>query len=132
MSEAIPFEIYDDNYDVDLTPVSLGTDHPNIGSFSALIIFRHMITNMGDLEQNNSQHRYENSAINIPTQLYSTTNGKYKSCSICIEDFNDDDDIIILECEHIFHGSCIEEWGHYKGNCPICRTDVEKENLESL
>ena len=136
MSEDIPFEIHDAmNQDI-LLPNSLGTDHPTVGSFDALVIIGHIVRNLQtdyDIDYDIDDipnHRYEHSTITHDTQLYSTTDGTHTLCPICQEDFVVDDEVMVLECDHVFHGSCIGEWGHYKGTCPICRTDVEKENPE--
>jgi len=46
-----------------------------------------------------------------------------KECSICLEEYNTNDNIIILDCNHIFHRECISKWFHNKDikNCPLCR-----------
>lgn len=53
------------------------------------------------------------------------TEKKHNTCTICQDDFNDDDIINILECEHYFHKSCISEWGKYKPECPNCQKDIK-------
>ena len=46
------------------------------------------------------------------------------TCAICISEFYESEDIVMLECysSHIFHYDCIENW-IARGNreCPICR-----------
>jgi hypothetical protein len=51
------------------------------------------------------------------------------SCSICLVDFEDESDISLTECSHIFHMDCITEWSRYKKDCPVCRKDL-KNKLE--
>ena len=49
---------------------------------------------------------------------------KYKACSICLEDYNEEDKLRLLKCEHGFHTECIDKWlleCNYK--CPVCRDD---------
>jgi len=48
----------------------------------------------------------------------------YKNCSICCDDFDDTSEIVITDCNHCYHQSCIEEWFKRKTNCPICRKDL--------
>ena len=46
-------------------------------------------------------------------------------CMISLEDFNDDDEVRILPCDHIFIKNNIDEWllnNSYK--CPICRKEA--------
>lgn len=52
---------------------------------------------------------------------------KEKRCSICLDDFNDKDLVYLLECKHLFHKICIDEWlTKYNYNCPICRKKLGK------
>jgi len=50
---------------------------------------------------------------------------KQDTCSICLENFKDDDDIkIISKCQHYIHSECYNLWYNNNPNnknCPICR-----------
>lgn len=52
------------------------------------------------------------------------TYGENLECSICLVDFEDQDDVSPLPCNHLFHKSCIEEWCTYKPDCPNCREKI--------
>lgn len=45
-------------------------------------------------------------------------------CSICLEDFKEGDNVITLQCKHIFHENCLTNWFIKKNTnkieCPIC------------
>jgi hypothetical protein len=47
-------------------------------------------------------------------------------CSICIDDFNDGEQILVLpRCRHGFHMDCIKPWLiERQGCCPLCKTNV--------
>ncbi|KAM0680917.1 hypothetical protein GINT2_000699 [Glugoides intestinalis] len=47
-------------------------------------------------------------------------------CSICFEDFVEEEEIRILDCGHYYHPKCIDRWliGHTK-RCPCCRGKIE-------
>lgn len=47
-----------------------------------------------------------------------------ETCSICLENYNDDSDVCILKCKHMFHRDCIKSWLKVKRNCPYCKTDL--------
>lgn len=46
------------------------------------------------------------------------------SCVICLEDFKINDNITILQCNHIYHYDCVSGWFMRTPNCPICRTNI--------
>lgn len=46
------------------------------------------------------------------------------SCSICLSDFKEDEDVKMLPCRHCFHQTCLEQWFHHSTNCAFCRFDV--------
>ncbi|KAI9077880.1 hypothetical protein K1719_040141 [Acacia pycnantha] len=50
-------------------------------------------------------------------------NIKTSTCSICLEDFDDDegDNISALPCDHFFHNDCIVGWLKTGHTCPLCR-----------
>ena len=44
-----------------------------------------------------------------------------KECCICLEDFNNNEKIIALNCGHNFHKKCIKKWLVRKNSCPLCQ-----------
>ena len=54
---------------------------------------------------------------------YLNSNEIQQECSICLESNEKDNCFGKLPCNHIFHITCILQWG-YKNNitCPICRS----------
>lgn len=43
-------------------------------------------------------------------------------CTICLED--EKEDLIKLNCNHIYHKDCIAKWISSNNSCPICRLSV--------
>lgn len=65
---------------------------------------------------------------NIPKIIFSTLDkNKYEyieslNCSICSDNFNDNDEIRLLNCKHFFHVECIDKWLlNYCNKCPVCK-----------
>ena len=60
------------------------------------------------------------------------------SCSICLLNFNVNDNLIKTDCEHYFHDECLNTWVNtaYSRNtnisCPICRTPISTNNSRDL
>ena len=48
-----------------------------------------------------------------------------ESCSFCIEEFENNDMVIRLPCNHVYHPRVIRAWLHTSPNCPLCRKRVE-------
>jgi E3 ubiquitin-protein ligase RNF115/126 len=43
------------------------------------------------------------------------------TCSVCLEQFQKNDDIVVLPCKHGFHPQCIDPWLNMHSECPSCR-----------
>jgi len=49
---------------------------------------------------------------------------KENKCSICLEEYIENNDIIKLNCDHQYHKECIKEWLKINNNCPHCRKNI--------
>ena len=45
-------------------------------------------------------------------------------CRICLEKFIKNDKITKTQCCHWFHYDCLSEWGKYKQECPLCKSEL--------
>jgi|EP00942_MAST-04A_sp_MAST-4A-sp1_P001227 hypothetical protein len=43
------------------------------------------------------------------------------TCTICLSDFEDGEELSFLNCKHRFHTECINEWLNRSGFCPNCK-----------
>jgi len=89
--------------------------------------------NMGDLgnllehlpsQPNEELPRRENIQADISSQLYDTTEQKFDNCVICTKEYENTDTVSVLNCGHVFHPKCIEEWCKYKATCPLCKAGI--------
>lgn len=48
-------------------------------------------------------------------------------CVICLEEIPNHIKIYDLDCKHVFHIECIEQWKNYGTTCPLCRADIKIE-----
>lgn len=62
----------------------------------------------------------------LPTQKIADTDhlGEQTSCSICMEEFKDGDELKTLPCLHFYHDHCINAWLKNDNSCPICKTPI--------
>ena len=80
--------------------------------------------------QNSQTLEKTNKEIKILSQRFCSINNLYdeNTCRICLCEFENDDVLSKTDiCNHIFHNTCIIEWGYYKTTCPICRTEILQE-----
>ena len=50
-------------------------------------------------------------------------------CIICQENYKIGDNYIELPCKHFFHDNCIKSWIKTKTICPICKLQLDGNNL---
>ncbi|QRV92604.1 Zinc finger RING-type protein [Ceratobasidium sp. AG-Ba] len=44
-------------------------------------------------------------------------------CLICLDDYEEEQDLRIMSCKHMFHKDCVDRWMETgRNNCPACRT----------
>lgn len=53
------------------------------------------------------------------------------SCSICLCEYEDLDELRHLPCDHYFHQECVDEWLKLKRTCPLCLFDISHANRGS-
>ena len=76
----------------------------------------------------------------LPVYKYKATEGKSeekkKICAICMDDYKQEEDIMILPCLHQvnlkayvyqFHNECIVKWFNESKECPVCKNEVKVE-----
>jgi hypothetical protein len=70
--------------------------------------------------------RYK-SALQNYLELHETSelNHLDQECSICLDGFISQENIVKLDCQHSFHSTCIKEWLKKELICPNCRSPLE-------
>jgi hypothetical protein len=48
------------------------------------------------------------------------------NCAICLSDYEKDEEIRFLRCNHHFHSECIMEWLVKNMSCPFCKQEIDK------
>ena len=52
-------------------------------------------------------------------------------CSICLEEFNKNDNKVVTSCNHVFHKHCLQECMKANlTNCPLCRENILNEPVQ--
>jgi hypothetical protein len=77
----------------------------------------------------------ENELNNIPTKTFKDIETEIKDknnkCTICQDEFRDNDTVRNLACEHIFHTDCVDNWlTQHSHKCPCCRKEAKTYNAK--
>ena len=54
------------------------------------------------------------------TDTSETTPSTHRECPICLEAFENGEEVRWLECCHVFHKACIQEWFKSRSRCAVC------------
>jgi hypothetical protein len=52
-------------------------------------------------------------------------------CIICKEEFEENEKVNHIPCEHTFHNNCIKQWLKVRNTCPICRYEFSSDEFEN-
>lgn len=69
--------------------------------------------------------------VHLPNNISWISNGhalehQDVECAICLSKVEEDDEIMELRCDHLFHLNCLEMWLPYRHTtCPLCRFNME-------
>jgi len=71
----------------------------------------------------------------IPISKYADLEDKIKnmnvSCTVCQDDFNTEDKVRVLPCEHLYHPDCIDDWlKEHSYKCPCCRKPAAEHSAK--
>jgi len=47
------------------------------------------------------------------------------NCAICLSDYEVNDDIRYLPCNHHFHSGCVDQWLLTNKSCPFCKREID-------
>jgi hypothetical protein len=52
---------------------------------------------------------------------YRSGNAADNVCAVCLEEFEEGTEVIVLPCKHGFHTNCLTPWLKMHSECPYCR-----------
>ncbi|KAL6343441.1 hypothetical protein AAG906_024806 [Vitis piasezkii] len=86
----------------------------------------------GSRESNHKERTKRNSSIGSkilgrPWKLQLNTGSKSNGemCSVCLEDFEGEQQMMELSCSHKYHSNCLMPWLASHPHCPTCRNPVQ-------
>ena len=139
MSSRIRFRVHTEEYQEEVIPMDTFEQFQFDSAPDALIAIMNMMHVLEPMfisefdplrialqnSENDLQlRRNDNVVVLVGTQSYDTTDKKYDECSICTDKYEKKDEVSVLDCGHIYHSKCINEWGKYKPSCPVCKREI--------
>ena len=120
--------IYDIDYDINNEDTVLNNvfslrNINNLLNLNNLINTNNLYDNFEDVKVTLKQKELQPSLLQY-NHLNQEQKNIQNKCSICQEEYNNEDNIRKLKCDHIFHINCIDVWLlEYNYKCPICRNE---------
>ena len=59
--------------------------------------------------------------FSVVEEIVVRNQGSVDNCPICLESYHGDQEVLLLECRHIFHKPCSMKWFDKHSHCPMCR-----------
>jgi hypothetical protein len=128
------FETYDrisSEYSPYIEPSSQASSYPSQTSSSTILgnvlmsaFYTYMSSSSSSSEEKEEKEDYHRTE---PFIVVSKISSSEKECPICFEEYHNEqnnlnlNNVVITECGHLFHKTCIKEWIKEKPNCPVCR-----------
>jgi hypothetical protein len=92
-------------------------------------IFSQMILNhnggfgtMEDIKLILTKEELDKIPVNIYKDISPELKEKKDSCTVCREEYHDNDNVRTLRCGHVFHTECVDNWlMNHSHKCPCCR-----------
>ena len=88
-------------------------------------IITEYVSDMSLRESQESIHEECRVDVDLPYTIYSNIEDrKDDKCAICLDIFDSDSKVCLLNCGHVFHKDCIKNWVNIKNTCPTCRVTI--------
>ena len=73
------------------------------------------------VEFRNKTREQINELLREQSKVYINKEEKDEECPICLENYGKNKKLIKLNCGHIIHSECWNQWKKHKSSCPLCR-----------
>jgi len=85
----------------------------------------HIVMQHGDIQTGASKSIINKLKL---TKYNETTISKEDSiCAVCLGEYEQDEELRHLPCNHHFHSLCIDQWLSINKVCPLCKKDIQNE-----
>ncbi|PHT97516.1 hypothetical protein BC332_33557 [Capsicum chinense] len=114
-------EFSDEDYDT--TGSRLTDDATDLAILIELLQL--LVANVVEGSEDGEEATEETLANMMKTRTHCGTDDGGETCAICLCEYENDEAIGTLECQHEYHARCIKQWLlKGKRSCPLCRSSV--------
>lgn len=53
-----------------------------------------------------------------------TSPDEEEKCAICLGGYEEDEEVRVLPCQHVYHVECVDQWLKVKHLCPVCKKSI--------
>jgi len=100
------------------TPHQQATPSDNGSAASPMPYHRGLVGGGADSASDNGM------AEKTPSRSWTVATGDEElCCSVCLVEFDKEDEVRVLDCSHVFHKDCIDQWFTGSTVCPLCKRD---------
>ncbi|XP_011501015.1 PREDICTED: uncharacterized protein LOC105364709 [Ceratosolen solmsi marchali] len=97
---------------------------PRSETYIHIADFRHIVCARGgatqdSIESHTFPHKYKR------VKDVENKEDAIEKCTICLSEFEENENVRRLPCMHLFHIDCVDQWLCTNSCCPICRVDIE-------
>ncbi|EAS00853.3 C3HC4 type (RING finger) zinc finger protein (macronuclear) [Tetrahymena thermophila SB210] len=85
--------------------------------------------NMEGFDYSNDGGLNENQLKDFPVHKFQKKPGMSQdllNCPVCLCEFEEGEEVKILDCCHSYHSNCIDEWLKKNTHCPVCKQDMKQ------
>ncbi|KAK4488629.1 hypothetical protein RD792_004398 [Penstemon davidsonii] len=69
-----------------------------------------------------------NDASNELASVVIEDNNDNGECTVCLSEFEPNEQLRFLPCSHVFHAECVDSWLLTSRTCPLCMSAVPDED----
>ncbi|CAN0878302.1 E3 ubiquitin-protein ligase At4g11680 [Linum grandiflorum] len=77
-----------------------------------------------DNDHDDSSEMSDGGILAAGTEKERMISGEDAVCCICLNEYEDDEELRELPCAHVFHVECVDKWLKINASCPLCKSEI--------
>jgi len=100
---------------------------------SCIILIIRLMLNPPDELHRRPRGASEETIQSLPTKKFTEgiVEKDHTTCAICLSEYEEEEELRFLPCNHHFHSKCVDLWLATNKSCPFCKRFVDEPNISS-